>query len=159
MRKPLATATRIPEIVTVLSVSPLEEDHTALDRIFNGIGWSTYTHATWSLRPVLTLEAATFELCKNSVSIVLSESELLPGSWREILADARELPNPPLVIVTSRLADDYLWAEALNTGAYDVLAKPFDATEVVRILSLAWLHRKRIRDSRGSPIARTAAAG
>ena len=31
----------------------------------------------------------------------------------------------PLVIVASHLADDQLWAEALNLGAHDVLAKPF----------------------------------
>jgi FixJ family two-component response regulator len=50
------------------------------------------------------------------------------------------LPDPPLLIVTSRLADAHLWAEALNLGAYDVLAKPFDATEVIRIVSVAWQH-------------------
>jgi len=49
-------------------------------------------------------------------------------------------PDPPLVIVTSHLADERLWAEALNLGAYDVLAKPFDAIEVGRILGLAWQH-------------------
>jgi DNA-binding response OmpR family regulator len=43
-------------------------------------------------------------------------------------------------MVTSRLADERLWAEALNLGAYDVLAKPFDGREVIRILSLAWQH-------------------
>jgi DNA-binding NtrC family response regulator len=42
--------------------------------------------------------------------------------------------------VTSRAADERLWAEALNLGAYDVLAKPFDPTEVCRIVSLAWMH-------------------
>jgi FixJ family two-component response regulator len=50
------------------------------------------------------------------------------------------LPDPPLLIVTSRLADARLWAEALNLGAYDVLAKPFDATQVIRIVGLAWQH-------------------
>ena len=42
--------------------------------------------------------------------------------------------------MTSLLADEHLWAEALNIGAYDVLAKPFDRQEVIRIFSLAWLH-------------------
>ena len=50
------------------------------------------------------------------------------------------LPNPTFLIVTSLLADEHLWAEALNIGAYDVLAKPFDRKEVIRIFSLAWLH-------------------
>jgi DNA-binding NtrC family response regulator len=57
------------------------------------------------------------------------------------------------------LADEHLWAEALNLGAYDVLAKPFDPTEVVRTLSQAWLHRasrharKRNRPAVGHPVA------
>ncbi len=50
------------------------------------------------------------------------------------------LPDPPLLIVTSRLADEYLWAEALNLGAWDVLAKPFDREEVSRVLGFAWRH-------------------
>ncbi len=48
------------------------------------------------------------------------------------------LSDPPFLIVTSRLADEQLWAEALNLGAYDVLAKPFDAQEVNRTLSSAF---------------------
>ena len=42
------------------------------------------------------------------------------------------------MIVTSRLADDRLWAEVLNLGGYDVLAKPFDASEVARVVGTAW---------------------
>ena len=48
--------------------------------------------------------------------------------------------------MASRFADDYLWVEALNLGAYDVLAKPFDITELTRSLSLAWLRSQRQRD-------------
>jgi hypothetical protein len=33
---------------------------------------------------------------------------------------------PPLLVVTSRLADDRLWWEALNLGGYNVLAKPLN---------------------------------
>ena len=50
------------------------------------------------------------------------------------------LPDPPLLIVTSRLADERLWAEALNLGAWDVLARPFDEDEVSRIVSVAGQH-------------------
>jgi DNA-binding NtrC family response regulator len=48
--------------------------------------------------------------------------------------------DAPALIVTCRLADERLWAEALNLGAYDVLAKPFDRDEVLRSVSLAWLN-------------------
>jgi len=50
--------------------------------------------------------------------------------------------RPPLLVVTSRKADDTLWSEVLNLGGYDVLAQPYERAEVVRILSLAWLHWK-----------------
>jgi DNA-binding response OmpR family regulator len=60
--------------------------------------------------------------------------------WQELLEQAESPPDPPCLILTFRLGDDRLWAEALNLGAYDVLAQPFDGEEVVRILSMAWLH-------------------
>ena len=48
--------------------------------------------------------------------------------------------------MASRLADEAFWAEVLNLGAYDVLMKPFDATEVFRVVSLAWLSWKNDRE-------------
>lgn len=77
------------------------------------------------------------------------ERDLAPGAWKDMLDEAFALPQSPCVIVTSRLADEYLWAEALNVGAYDVLAKPFEREEVVRIVSLAsrsW-HDRHLRGS------------
>ena len=52
----------------------------------------------------------------------------------------------PLLIVTARCADDQLWAEVLNLGGYDVLMKPFERTEVIRVISLAWLNWKNTRE-------------
>jgi len=57
---------------------------------------------------------------------------------RDVLEQVTILPDPPSFIVTSRLADERLWAEALNLGAYDVLAKPFDSTEAMRVVGAAW---------------------
>src|SRR5437879_13527281 len=77
---------------------------------------------------------------ESGIPIVVCECDVFPGRWKKILEQIAPLRNPPLLIVTSRLADEHLWAEALNLGAYDVLAKPFDRKEVSRIFSLAWLH-------------------
>jgi DNA-binding response OmpR family regulator len=48
------------------------------------------------------------------------------------------LSRPPRLVVTSRLADERLWAEALNLGCHDVLAQPFRANELFPVLSFAW---------------------
>ena len=70
--------------------------------------------------------------------VVICERDLPDGSWKDVLAITMSLHNPPPVIVTSRLADDYLWMEVLNWGGYDVLAKPLDQCELNRSIQLAW---------------------
>lgn len=72
--------------------------------------------------------------------VIVSERDLPDGNWKDVLEAAAARQNPPVLIVTSRLADEYLWAEVLNLGGYDVLAKPFDRDEVRRTVSLAWQH-------------------
>ena len=67
---------------------------------------------------------------------------MLDANWKDVLAELSNLPDAPLLIVASRLADESFWAEVLNLGAYDVLMKPFDATEVFRVVSLAWMNWK-----------------
>ncbi|MGA2592587.1 MAG: response regulator [Bryobacteraceae bacterium] len=141
MKKPLGTETNSLQTATILSVSPANDDCLALQRIFeNGSDWAAYTKCRWSLIARRTLASALTSLRQLRIRVVLCERELLPGSWLDMLEQIAALPDPPLLIVTSRLADERLWAEALNRGAYDVLAKPFDRTEVVRVISLAWLH-------------------
>jgi len=62
---------------------------------------------------------------------------LADGTWQKVLSEFGDLPSPPMFIVTSRLADERLWSEALNLGAYDVLAKPLHTKEVLHGVGLA----------------------
>ena len=145
MRKPPGIETDSIRTIPVLSVSPIEEDHLFLEGIFSNY-WTPFAGSHWKLHRSLSLESALIALHENPIPIVICdgdlicESDLLPGTWKEMLARMKLLPTPPLLIVTSRLADEYLWVEALNLGAYDVLAKPFDSHELSRIVSFAWLH-------------------
>ncbi len=41
-----------------------------------------------------------------------------------MLAELALPAHPPFLNVSSRLADDFLWAEVLNQGANDIVAKP-----------------------------------
>jgi len=120
------------ETVTVLSVSPAEEVHFSLQHIFN--------HSTWKLAKTHSLVSALAFLRAHKTPVVLCETDLLPGTWRDLLAQITRAPHAPAVIVSSRLADDRLWAEALNLGAWDVLARPFVRSEVFQAVSAAWRH-------------------
>jgi len=120
------------EPLKVLSVSPVEEDHLSLEAIVG--------HSTWKLFKAQRLSAALAVLRQQDISVVLCERDLMPGSWIDMLENIRELSHPPSLIVTARLADERLWVEALNLGAWDVLAKPYEPIEVLRSVKIAWQH-------------------
>jgi len=132
MRKQPEIASSTTGTLTVLSVSPLEEDHMSLQAIVG--------HSTWKLLNAGRVSTALAFLQEHEVSVVLCERDLMPGTWIDMLENMRHQPHPPSLIVTSRLADDRLWSEALNLGAWDVLAKPFDRSEVFRIVKSGWQH-------------------
>ena len=133
---------KLNRIVSVLSVGPVNSDSVSLACIFTDSDWTPYTSSKWALIESSTIGSAVASLRENRPPIVLCEADLDPGTWQVMLGEIIRLPEPPFLIVTSRLADERLWAEVVNLGAYDVLAKPFESKEVVRIVSLAWLHWK-----------------
>ncbi|HLK48033.1 MAG TPA: response regulator [Bryobacteraceae bacterium] len=141
MTKPLGMERSSKLKIRVLSIGPREEDHAALSQIFADAQWPLCPDSEWTLESCPTLGSAITALKSRQAPLVICESDLGAATWRDFWTQAASLPDPPFLIVTSRLADEYLWAEALNLGAYDVLAKPFQADEVVRALSQAWLHR------------------
>jgi DNA-binding NtrC family response regulator len=111
----------------VLFVSPYLQDARSLAHMLDGVPLPL-VHAN-SLRDAASkLEAGIFQ-------VVLSEAALEDGSWLDVLKIAHS-SNTELV-VTHPWADARFWAEAINMGAYDVLAQPFFDTEVRRVLTSA----------------------
>ncbi len=84
-----------------------------------------------------SLQQARTRLGRNDYQVVLTEATLPDGNWLDALHLAREYPRPLEVIVTDAQADARFWTEALNLGAYDMLAQPFYEPEVRRILNNA----------------------
>ena len=119
------------ECLKVLSVSPLEDDHLSLQTILG--------HTTWRLFKADHHAVALSIVRDHDIAVVLCERDLNPG-WADMLHDMSELPQPPSMIVTSKFADERLWCEALNLGAWDVLSKPFDRIALLRSVKAAWKH-------------------
>ena len=130
------------ETIVILSISPLEADHDSLEQALNNSNWPLCPDSRWTLQRSSTLGSGLTKLPENTTPIVVCDCDSLTGSWKEVLRRLAIVANPPFLILTSRHADEHLWAEALHLGAYDVLAKPLDSKEVGRIFSLAWLNWK-----------------
>jgi DNA-binding NtrC family response regulator len=118
--------------VSVLFASQHQQDRKALSSIFGNTRWKLDTAS--SLKEVET------QLSRGHHRIVVSDCRVADATWREVFERLGSYDHKPLLIVSSAHADDSLWAEVLNAGAYDVLAKPFDSQEVYRVISLAWRH-------------------
>jgi DNA-binding response OmpR family regulator len=125
----LGEAARQPP--TLLIVGPVEE--------IDGPG-SIFDRFPCHTTRVRSCREVFLQVCASAPRVIVCERDLPDGSWKDVLEMAASLSCPPPVIVTSRLADDRLWAEVLNLGGYDVLAKPLDVLELSRALDLAWRH-------------------
>jgi DNA-binding NtrC family response regulator len=128
---------------SILFVGPRAEDHQRLSEILASVADPSEPASPWTLETSRSLEEAIGVLQRSRMGVVLCDTELGNASWQELLEEVNQLDEPPSLIVTSRVADEYLWAEALNLGAYDVLAKPFDTGEVVRVVHSAWRRRNQ----------------
>lgn len=124
--------------VSVLAVSPAEEDHVLLAHIFS--------HSNWKFESASSCRQALQLMKQREFPIVLAAVQLADGTWKDLLAELSSRPVPPRLIVASTFADDSLWAEVLDLGGYDVLGKPFDSGEVIRVMSLAWRQWKHEAD-------------
>ena|SRR5690348_2262352 len=119
-------------VCPVLSVSPAKEDHKALRQLL--------ADAPWLIRESHSIRSAVMVLEECRIPVLVCDRDLPPGTWKDLLEQLAVLSSPPCVIVSCRQADDALWTEALTAGAYDVLAKPFDASELRRTLFEAAQH-------------------
>jgi DNA-binding NtrC family response regulator len=150
----------VAQRIAVLSVSPAEEDHFYLQNIFSNPQRTLYSDQAFTMIAKRTISAAKSALKQGRISIVICEYDLSPGSWRELLEFMEGLPAPPPLIVTSRIADERMWAEVLNLGGYDVLARPLNSEEVIRTITSAWSlwqHRFRIPAERAQSAGGNAA--
>jgi DNA-binding NtrC family response regulator len=111
----------------VLFVSPNLHDARSLAQMLDRVPLPL-VHANSLKDAASKLEADIFQ-------VVLTEAYLDDGTWLDVLGIARST-NTELV-VTHPWADARFWAEAINMGAYDLLAQPFLGSEVRRVLASA----------------------
>lgn len=125
----------LQEPVRALLVGKYENDQHLVQEIFQRRGWRLWQASD--------CQRALHQLGEHPVQVVLAETDLPEGDWRQLLEDLDGLPEPPQLVVTSRTADDYLWAEVLNVGGFDVLPQPLARDEAERVIESACRRPRR----------------
>lgn len=115
--------------LSALLVGEFETDRLLVHDVFRKFGWRLF-EARDRRRAMRYLE-------RHPVHVVITGTDVPNWSWKRVLRDLRRLLPQPQLIVTSRTADESLWAEVLNIGGYDVLAQPLVREEVERVVAAA----------------------
>ncbi len=131
MRSNLWEAPDPTRVVTVLLISPDAGDHIVIRHAFD--------HSNWVLYQCHSLEEGLELLREQAVPVAIVEERLAGADWRDALRAFGAASRPPKLIVASFGADSSLWAEVINLGGYDVLAKPWNERELYLAVSQAWL--------------------
>jgi DNA-binding NtrC family response regulator len=114
---------------SVLLISPDPEDAVFMREIIASLNCQ--------LESASDRHGAELALQRDVFGVIIAERDLPDGDWRDVLSGLERQSYSPLLIVVSRLADERLWAEVLNLGGFDVLAKPFAHEEANRVIDHA----------------------
>jgi DNA-binding NtrC family response regulator len=132
-------------MITILAINLMERDLNALRGIVRNAGWELHEGCTF--------RQAMATLLNRQVHVVISERELPVGDSTHLLQILGALACPPRLIVTSGCSDDYLSAEEVILGAFDVLPTPFESSKVTGIVKLAYFAWLRERKWTQHPVA------
>jgi DNA-binding NtrC family response regulator len=118
------------EKIPILIVSPYADDYSSIRQILR--------NDCWQIEHARNLEEAATHLGQSAASVIICERDLPDGTWKDLLKRTQEFQPAPSILVVSRQADERLWSDVLNLGGYDVMPKPFERRDAVRIISMAW---------------------
>jgi DNA-binding response OmpR family regulator len=125
----------------VLLLCPLAEDRVRLNEMLRKHDLKLHEAVTWRQGAEL--------VARFRPHVVICEAVLPDADWKQVVNRTSRQKDAPRVIVISSQADDFLWAEVLNLGGYDVLPKPLVQDEVVRVVRLAWQNWRNERERSG----------
>jgi DNA-binding NtrC family response regulator len=125
--------------------SMLAVGHSAEDRRVLADVFSSFVE----LHTVSTCREARDFLARRRAQVVITDRDLSDGSWRDVLSAVATSGHGSSLIVASRHADERLWADVLHMGGFDVLATPFDRSEVSRAVGAALRNRTRLMCAAG----------
>ena len=102
MTKPPRSRANHTNQATVLSISPIENDHDELKRILNRSALAG-DNSQWCFRAVPTVSSALPLLRSNRVGVVVAEQDLGSDTWKEVLAACTQALGPQTVEVREQI--------------------------------------------------------
>jgi DNA-binding NtrC family response regulator len=127
-------------IIRVLLMTGDRHDYESLRALLAGTEW-VLTH-------VRNCAEAVRAVRRSGFPIIILGSDVPLEDWPVLLDCANQEWPPSKVIAVSGFSQEHRWHTLLERGAYDVLARPYNAGEALQVMGFAWLRWRRERESR-----------
>jgi DNA-binding NtrC family response regulator len=119
----------VDKLMQILVVSSEFTNFDVLKDIINREGWKMFCAAT--------VRECREVLANENIDLVFADRGLADGTYRDVLVIMRLLRPYIHLVVTSRLSDWDEYLEAVHDGAFDLIASPSRAADLVRVISQA----------------------
>jgi DNA-binding NtrC family response regulator len=126
------------EKISALLVQSEPDPMRGLQRILDGLCVET-------IRARDCREASDYLSSENPPQLVLTDPQMPDGTWKDMLQLASVAKAPVNIIVVSRNVDMHFYLEAIEQGAFDFIAPPFEAVELEHVVRCAAENVRRRR--------------
>jgi DNA-binding NtrC family response regulator len=89
------------------------------------------------------------DLCRSDTEIaaVVCTRSSADRDWADLVGSLRNLPDHPEVLLLTREGSPEFWADALDSGVFEVLSTPLRTDDVQRLLRTAHERWRRRRET------------
>jgi CheY-like chemotaxis protein len=119
----------LPPRIAVVAIVVSKHDRHVLESVSG--------HGLLELHFVESCEEARTVANQLSAPVILFDRDLPGAEWRTAVETLAASPHRACVVLMSSVVDDYLRQELFRRGGYEVLAKPLQADNVLRVIKLA----------------------
>jgi DNA-binding response OmpR family regulator len=91
----------------------------------------------WELRRERTLEQGLHAVDSFPAGLVIYDWLPEANDWRFAIDRLSARPNHPCILLASRVVDEYLWAELVTHGGFDVIPRSANTEQLIRGIRFA----------------------
>jgi DNA-binding response OmpR family regulator len=91
----------------------------------------------WKLKLLDTVDQAVSAAGSERVALIIVDRDLSEYDWRRSVQSLANTVSTPCVLLASSVVDPYLFQELVKHGGFDVVPKPIQSKELVRLGRLA----------------------
>lgn len=126
----------------VLAVVSSPQDRAAVSDCAQAIGWK--------LKLLETVDQALSVATSEPVALIIVDRDLSENDWRTSVQNLANTVSTPCVLLASSVVDPYLFQELVKRGGFDVVPKPIQSKELVRLGRLAFRYWRNQHTSMAS---------